>query len=227
MIIFQLSRIFVEKSTKISYGLLMDTHPPETGAERLGSEIREVRKARGLTLDELSKTVSCSSAYLSRIERGTARVSNELLNQISKALAVDPAWFFPAQVGKGPLERQHVVRAENRRTLSGMYTRTKEELGFEDELLSSTLSGQCYLILSRFPPGSGKAPEPLEGYIFEGEQHAIVVTGEVELKLGEETIILKAGDSFSYPSMIAHRFRNRTAKEATMVWAMSPVRISW
>ncbi|MEP4337213.1 MAG: helix-turn-helix transcriptional regulator, partial [Roseobacter sp.] len=56
----------------------MDTHPPETGAERLGSEIREVRKARGLTLDELSKTVSCSTAYLSRIERGTARVSNEL-----------------------------------------------------------------------------------------------------------------------------------------------------
>jgi hypothetical protein len=38
---------------------------------------------------------------------------------------------------------------------------------------------------------------------------------------------LRKGDSFSYPSMIAHRFRNRAAKEATMVWAMSPVRISW
>jgi len=100
-------------------------------------------------------------------------------------------------------------------------------MGFRDELLSSTLSGQCYLILSRFAPSKGAPPEPLEGYVFEGEQHAIVITGEVELRLGDELIVLRAGDSFSYPSMIAHRFRNRTEREATMIWAMSPVRISW
>ncbi len=196
-------------------------------SRRLGNEIREVRKARGLTLNALSDVVDCSTAYLSRIERGTARVSVSLLNQISDALAVNPSWFFPTQVGDGPLERRHVVRAEHRRALSGMYTRTEEELGFADELLSSTLSGQCYLILSRFPPGSGSPPDGLEGYRFEGEQHAIVLTGEVELRLEGEVIVLNAGDSFSYPSMIAHRFRNRTDQEATMVWAMSPVRISW
>ncbi len=199
----------------------------ETDAQRLGSEIREVRKARGLTLQDLSKVVSCSTAYLSRIELGAANVSDELLREISAALGVDPDWFFPKQSGDGPLERKHVVRAENRRALSGMYTRTPEELGFEDELLSSTLSGQCYLILSRFRPGAGTPPEPLEGYSFEGEQHAIVLTGEVELRLGDEIIVLREGDSFSYPSMIAHRFRNRTDQEATMVWAMSPIRITW
>jgi transcriptional regulator with XRE-family HTH domain len=200
---------------------------PETDAQRLGSEIREVRKARGLTLDALSSQLSCSTAYLSRIERGSAKVSDTLIAEISAALQVDPAWFFPVQSGEGPLERRHVVRAENRRPLSGMYTRTTEELGFEDQLLSSTLSGQCYLILSRFPPGAGEPPMPLEGYSFEGEQHALVLSGEVELRLGDEVIVLRAGDSFSYPSMIAHRFRNRTDSEATMIWAMSPVRISW
>ncbi|WP_299080527.1 XRE family transcriptional regulator [uncultured Ruegeria sp.] len=205
----------------------MDTDLSQTDAGQLGSEIREVRKARGLTLNDLSAAVSCSTAYLSRIELGSAKVSSDLLQEISAALSVDPNWFFPKQSGNGPLERKHVVRAENRRALSGMYTRTAEELGFEDELLSSTLSGQCYLILSRFRPGAGTPPDPLEGYTFEGEQHAIVLTGEVELRLGEEIIVLREGDSFSYPSMIAHRFRNRTKKEATMVWAMSPIRISW
>lgn len=205
----------------------MDTDLPVTDAQRLGSEIREVRKARGVTLNDLSDKVSCSTAYLSRIERGSARVSDELLAEISAALSVDPGWFFPKQTGEGPLERRHVVRAENRRALSGMYTRTIEELGFEDQLLSSTLSGQCYLILSRFPPGAGSPPEPLEGYTFEGEQHAIVLSGEVELRLGDEVIVLCEGDSFSYPSLIAHRFQNRTESVATMVWAMSPVRISW
>mgnify|MGYP006272272507 FL=1 len=196
-------------------------------AEQLGSEIREVRKARGQTLKQLAARVSCSTAYLSRIELGTANVSRALLQEISAALAVDPDWFFPRRSGAGPLERRHVVRAQNRRALSGMYTRTPEELGFEDELLSSTLSGQCYLILSRFRPGAGTPPDPLEGYAFEGEQHAIVLTGEVELRLGDEVIVLRPGDSFSYPSTIAHRFRNRTDREATMVWAMSPIRITW
>lgn len=199
----------------------------QTDAKRLGSEIREVRQARGLTLQQLSELVSCSKAYLSRIELGSANVSEGLLAEISAALSVDPDWFFPKQEGNGPLERKHVVRRENRRALSAMYTRSTEELGFEDELLSSTLSGQCYMILSRFRPGAGEPPEPLEGYSFEGEQHAIVLSGEVELRLGDEVISLREGDSFSYPSMIAHRFRNKTEKEATMVWAMSPIRITW
>ena len=205
----------------------MTKNDPSSTAKRLGAEIREVRKARGLTLNDLSDQLSCSTAYLSRIELGSARISGALLQEIGKALHVDPEWFAPVQSGEGPLERHHIVRAENRRKLSDMYTRGEEEMGFCDELLSSTLSGDCYLILSRFAASKGAPPGPLEGYIFEGEQHAIVITGEVELRLGDEVIVLRQGDSFSYPSMIAHRFRNRTDKEATMVWAMSPVRISW
>ena len=201
--------------------------PSIIDAERLGSEIREVRKARDLTLKQLSAVIGCSVAYLSRIELGTARISVELLNEISAALQVDAQWFFPKVSGDGPLEQRHVVRKKNRRPLSDMYTRSTTELGFEDELLSSSLAGQCYLLLSRFPPKKGSAPKRLEGYVFEGEQHGLVLTGEIELKLGNETIILNAGDSFSYPSLIAHRFRNRKNKRATMVWAMTPVRISW
>ncbi len=199
-------------------------------AERLGAEIREVRNARGMTLNALSETVSCSTAYLSRIERGTARVSAVLLAEIGAALGVDPGWFFPTERGAGPLEREHVVRRADRRPLSGLYTRSTLELGFEDELLSSTLSGRCYLLLSRFQPGPGTWPENLaeiESYAFEGEQHGLVLSGEIEFRLGDEVIVLETGDSFSYPSLIAHRLRNRTNSEATMVWAMSPVRISW
>lgn len=199
----------------------------ERDAIRLGSEIREVRKARGYTLKQLSQQLSCSSAYLGRIELGSARISSTILEEISRALAVEADWFFPVLSGEGPLEQTHVVRAEHRRPLSGMYTRSKEELGFADELLSSSLAGQCYLLLSRFPPNKGALAENLEGYKFEGEQHGLVLSGEIALQLGDEHIVLGAGDSFSYPSMIAHRFRNNLDQEATMVWAMSPVRISW
>ncbi|MBT6894579.1 MAG: helix-turn-helix transcriptional regulator, partial [Rhodobacterales bacterium] len=71
---------------------------------RLGSEIREVRKARGLTLNNLSSMLSCSTAYLSRIERGTAQVSEILIVEISTALNIEKNWFFPDKLGVGPLE---------------------------------------------------------------------------------------------------------------------------
>jgi len=196
-------------------------------AESLGAEIREVRKARGQTLSGLSEKVGCSVAYLSRIERGTTNVSVELLKKIGTALDVDPKWFFPTRHGDGQLERRHVVRKANRRPLSGMYTRSADELGFEDELLSSTLSGGCYLLFSRFPAGVGNPPPEAEGYAFEGEQHGLVLSGEISLTLDDEMIVLRTGDSFSYPSAIPHRFRNHSTGESTMVWAMSPVRITW
>lgn len=199
----------------------------DTDAKRLGSEIREVRKARGLTLSALSNEVGCSVAYLSRVELGTARITVEMLTAIGEALSVDAAWFFPKREGQGPLERAYVVRADTRRPLSGMYTRSADELGFEDELLSSTLSGDCYLLLSRFPPGVGSPPEHAEGYVFEGEQHGLVLQGEIQLRLGDETIVLREGDSFSYPSTLPHRFFNNGETEAKLVWAMAPVRITW
>ena len=94
--------------------------------------------------------LSCSTAYLSRIERGTAQVSEILIVEISTALNIEKNWFFPNKLGVGPLEIAHVVRSQNRRPLSDMYTRSEAELGFRDELLSSSLSGQCYLMMSPF-----------------------------------------------------------------------------
>lgn len=199
----------------------------QSEAEAVGAEIREVRKARLLTLKDLSERTGKSVAYLSRVELGTANVSPELLADIGDALQVDPSWFYPDRPGAGPLEQAAVVRQANRRPLSGMYTRTEQELGFSDELLSSTLSGSCYLLQSRFAPGETAVPTPQPGYEFDGEQHGVVISGRIELALGDETIALETGDSFSYRSEIPHRFRNIGRTEATMVWAMTPVRITW
>ncbi len=198
-----------------------------TDERTVGAEIREVRKARGLTLKGLSERTGRSVAYLSRIERGDHRISVDLLAEIGEALNVDPKWFFPTRAGSSDHERSYVVKSGERRPLSSLYTRTFDELGFEDELLSSSLTGQFYMIMSKFPPGTEGRAAFEEGYVFDGEQHGIVVQGEVELTLGDDVIHLKAGDSFSYPSTIPHRFRNAGHEEARMVWAMAPVRVTW
>ena len=193
----------------------------------VGDEIRAVRKARGITLKQLSEQVGCSAAYLSRIERGDARLSTDLLTAISEVLNVDPKWFFPSRSGSKPNERSYVVRAATRRPLSNLYTRSTEELGFEDQLLSSSLTGQCYMMLARFPPATQQQPVLDKGYSYEGEQHGFVIQGSIELMLDDEVIVLNTGDSFSYPTMIPHRLRNHINEVSVVVFTMIPIRISW
>ena len=200
---------------------------PETIARSVGREIRAVRKARRLTLKALSERTGRSIAYLSRIERGGARASVELLADIGEALNVDPRWLFPTRSGRSFNERTYVVRAAARRSLSDLYTRDVGDLGFVDELLSSSIAGDLYMMISRFPPGAQNAPHPRRGYSYEGEQHGVIIEGEIELTLDDDVIMLKAGDSFSYATQLPHLMRNVGEAEAVMISAMTPVRISW
>ena len=71
------------------------------------------------------------------------------------------------------------------------------------------------------------APDPHPRFAFEGEQHGVVIEGEIELTLGDDVITLRAGDSFSYATELPHRMRNTSDTEAVMISAMTPVRISW
>ena len=61
--------------------------------------------------------LSCSTAYLSRIERGTAQVSEILIVEISKALNIEKNWFFPNKLGVGPLEIAPTLNSEEVFTL--------------------------------------------------------------------------------------------------------------
>ena len=208
---------------------LSDSHTglPDQQPVDIGNEIRTIRKARGITLKSLSAYTGVSVAYLSRIERGEARLSEELLHAVGSALNVDPKWFFPRRPSEDTLENNYIVRAADRRPLSQLYTRSADELGFEDTLLSSSLAGNCYMMLTRFPPMSEVNPDVTESYAYEGEQHGIVIEGSIDLILKEKTISLQTGDSFSYPTKVPHRMKNNCDKESVVVITMTPVRINW
>ena len=187
----------------------------------LGSEIRELRKARGLTLKDMSHTTGISLSYLSAIERDSGNPSLDVITSIAEALAVDVNWFFTPRRGAGPLERAHIVRAESRRNLNLLYGTPVREIGYSDSLLSSSIGGRFYMGMAVYAPGAEGADEPM--HMHEGEEHGVVVKGQLEMTLGDEVITLMPGDSYSFDARIRHRGRNRTREEAVLIWAVSPV----
>ncbi|GAB5467000.1 MAG: hypothetical protein Kilf2KO_00300 [Rhodospirillales bacterium] len=186
-----------------------------------GGEVRQLRKARRMTLKALSEASGVSLSHLSAVERNATAPSLAVIEAIAEALSITPDWFFAQRSGAGPLERAYVVRARERRNLNALYAQGEQELGYSDALLSSSIGGSFYMGIAHYAPGAERIDETLLS--FEGEQHGFLVEGELELRLGEETVTLRAGDSYSHDGRIPHHGRNRTDRPAVLVWAVSPV----
>lgn len=194
---------------------------PEESLATFGAEVRQLRKARQMTLADLAAASGVSVSHLSAIERGGVNPTLGKIAQIAEGLGVPEEWFFTRREGDGPLERTFVVRRENRRSLNLLYGEPAEVSGYSDALLSSSLGGAFHMGLSEYPPHSDAVADEI--YVREGEQHGLVLEGELVLTLGTETIRLRAGDSFSFPGTILHAMRNKSDRPARLIWVNSPV----
>ncbi|MEQ8836022.1 helix-turn-helix domain-containing protein [Haliea sp.] len=179
----------------------------------LGFDIRDLRKARGATLSELSNTSKLSQGYLSQVERGISVPSIKALHSISRALGVTISWFFQNQVtGEGQAMRAWVVRSGNRRKLTF-------NNGIVDELLSPNLSRQIEMLKCTFPPGTSSGDEP---YTHQGEEAGIIITGKLNLWLEDTHIELEEGDSFAFESSKPHRYANLEDVDTIVIWTITP-----
>jgi transcriptional regulator with XRE-family HTH domain len=62
--------------------------------ELLGRRIREIRKARNLTIDQLSEAIGVNEKYLGSVERGEQNPSFKILEKIARGLSVPPSELF-------------------------------------------------------------------------------------------------------------------------------------
>jgi transcriptional regulator with XRE-family HTH domain len=141
-----------------------------------GSEVRALRKARSLSLNELAGETGLSVGYLSQIERGISSPSLKALGAIARALGVTVGWFFSGGDAGPAEEKGFVVRQQNRR-------RIIFREGFVDYLLSPNLEGNLEFILTHFSPGASTG----EQYTHRGEEGGMVLEGRLEITIGERT----------------------------------------
>lgn len=177
-----------------------------------GRDLRELRRAKGSTLSELALASGLSVGHLSQLERGVSRPSVKALQSISKALDVTVSWFFKPPGNADAGESGYVVRANRRRKLSF-------NQGVTDELLSPNLSRTIEMLVCTLPPGAESGAEP---YTHRGEESGVVISGTLELWVGDRHFILERGDSFAFASEEPHRSRNPGEEDTVVIWAIAP-----
>lgn len=178
---------------------------------RLGDEIRDLRKANRMTLGQLADVTGLSIGFISQIERGQNRPSVTALFKISRALGVSVSWFFGAGADADEHGTADIVRCAARRKI-------EYDDGIRDELLSPGLGGKLELLSCTFAPGSGVSTV----YAHQGEEAGVVVSGRLELWVGEAHYLLDAGDSFAFDSSRPHRYRNPSEGDTVVIWAITP-----
>lgn len=184
-----------------------------TTAARLGTRLRFARQTRGLTLKALADEASCSESLLSKIENGKASPSLPLLHRLVKVLGTNIGWMFEESDG----EEGIVFRAGTRPLILLDPLRRGEGISLERVIPYSP--GHLLQCNIHHVDEGGESAGPIEHV---GEEVGYVISGEVELMVGEQVFQLRPGDAFVFKSDLPHHYRNIGAGRASVFWVNTP-----
>ena len=158
-------------------------------AATLGAALRRLRKAQGLTLQQLASRCGLSQPFLSQLENGKAMPSLMALHNVAQALETTAHSLIQPQerldislVRHGEGETYQLVEGASVRFLTrgGSHLMEPNEVEFE--------------------PGSGTVNA---GH--EGEEVIYVLEGCLRMELeGSPPVELTPGDVYTYPATIPH-----------------------
>jgi transcriptional regulator with XRE-family HTH domain len=172
--------------------------------EKISERIKELRTEQGMTLAELGEKAKLSTSYLSQIERDKTSPSLSTLMSIARALNVEPRYFFETETEPAYIKR--VDRGKDGHVSSSPIVR----------LLLTPKVGSNKLETYRVILQPHTVPEQLD--LFSGEEFGFVLTGELTIRVGEEQIVLAAGDSIHLDAYQSRYWSNAGDTPCVVIW---------
>jgi transcriptional regulator with XRE-family HTH domain len=175
----------------------------------IGSKIKDLRKGRGMTLQQVADGAECTAAYISQLEHDKTSPSIATLKKVAHILGVRIVDFFLDDAAEDavvldpeswPMVSLPGWRADIKQMTRGVRTRKMQPF---------------YTIIE---PGGGTA----EVYSHQGEEFGLVLDGEMTLQVGEERYQVKAGSSFYYSSSLPHAWTNLGEEPVRVIWVVTP-----
>lgn len=176
----------------------------------LGADLRALRKARGLTLAGLAQRLDRSVGWLSQVERDLSAPSIADLRRIATHLEVPMSLLF-GQAAAPAEEAGHVVRTGNRRAIGS------GAAGLVEELLSPDLTDDFEMVHSTFQPRSEIGETVTRGT----QEVGYLVSGRLDLRIGDRDFTLHPGDSFRIRGE-PFRWANPYDQPAVAIWVIAP-----
>jgi transcriptional regulator with XRE-family HTH domain len=184
----------------------------ESAIDNVGRQLRRMRRARGLTLDQLAERAGCTGSYLSSIENGTAVPSLSAVSTLAAVLGSDVTAFF----AKDEAQKVTVFRASDPERLR--FSPSRQE---SFTMLSNRADDPGYNALAyQLYPSITNVK-----YRYFGERFALVLHGKVQITIGERSYTLGPGDTIHYSSHPEHTLKTLSNEPAELLWIVAPALI--
>ncbi len=177
----------------------------------IGLRLQGVRKGKGLSQRELAKRVGVTNSTISLIEQNKVSPSISSLKKVLDGIPITLADFFTPDEGEGE---------------DGPFFAAAQLPDLGNNGIHYFLVGrhhrrhrQMCILRELMPAGSDTGDSMLA---HDGEEGGVIISGQVEVTVGDDIRVLGPGDAYYFDSRLPHRFRNVGSEQAELVSASTP-----
>lgn len=186
----------------------------------IGERLKEMRVSARLSQRQLAEKAGVPHAQISHVENNKISPSVATLRKILSGLGIGMGDFFePERVPpKGPffgetelLDLTSRVAGNDEKDSSGGRLTLRQ--------IGDAKAHNLQILHEVYEPGADTGSTLLQHGSSEG---GYVVSGELEVTVGDEVRVLRAGESYLFDSRTPHRFRNSSAGQTIVLSACTP-----
>ncbi len=184
----------------------------------IGGRLRVARKNRRLSQRELARKSGVTNGTISQIEQNQSSPSVASLKRILDAIPMSMSEFFSDDFDTVP---RVVFRADELRELNPYkaFSASGASGGISLRQVGNSSVHSLQMLHERYAPGADTGET---GYSHDAEEAGLLISGTIEITIGEEIFELGPGDAYLFDSRIPHRFRNTGDEDCVIVSACTP-----
>lgn len=175
----------------------------------IGKRLRIARELRGLSQRQLARRAGVANASISQIEAGKLNPTVSMLKRVLDGIPLGLGEFFS---GDEQRDDRVFFRASELVEIA--------EGGVTFRQVGANLFGRSIQLLrEEYQPGAGTGRHSLT---HEGEECGLVLSGRLDVTVGEQHAVLGPGDAYYFRSEVPHSFRNSGSEICELVSACTP-----
>lgn len=171
--------------------------------------LKNIRQNLQLSQRRLAKLSGVANATISQIESGTLNPTVSMLKKILDGIPISLSDFFADQFD---FSEQIFFQADELVEI-GKDGLSFRQVGKHLHTKSIQLLKECY------QPGATTGKHPIT---HEGEECGIILSGSLEITVGEQKKHLKAGEAYYFKSHQPHQFKNIGREPCELISACTP-----
>ena len=172
----------------------------------IGSKVKRLRQANGLTLEELANRSELTKGFLSQLERDLTSPSVATLENILEALGTNLQEFFSEKQ-----EEQIVFKKDD------FFENIQDEYKISYIIPNAQKNEMEPILLTIHGHERSKEME-----CHNGEEFGYILKGNVTLVCGTKKYRLKAKETFYMDGKKSHYFINNGSSDAKILWVTTP-----